>query len=163
STADPITANWGAEHLVGPNRRPALLAVDDGDRGERRAARRATPHELSATLRAGVGHLRLVLLEPPARRAATQTERNPIAEDFPTLSPQPIRRLRHVLTIAVAVLLVAACGGPAYSSTRGGRIIQFTLHSRLTHGVRHEVLVVPKRHGDWMLVLLHGYHASPSM
>jgi S-formylglutathione hydrolase FrmB len=59
-------------------------------------------------------------------------------------------------------LLVAACGGPAYSSTRGGRIIPFALHSRLTHGVRHELLVVPRQHSDWMLVLLHGYHGSPS-
>jgi S-formylglutathione hydrolase FrmB len=63
----------------------------------------------------------------------------------------------------VAVLLVAACGGPAYSSTRWGRVVSFALHSRLTHGVRHELIVVPKRHGDWMLVLLHGYHGSPSM
>ncbi len=38
------------------------------------------------------------------RRAATKTERNPIAEDLPTLLPQPIRRFRHVLTLAVVVL-----------------------------------------------------------
>ncbi len=38
----------------------------------------------------------------------------------------------------------------------------FTLHSRLTHEDLHEVLVVPPRHSNLMLVLLHGYHASPS-
>jgi S-formylglutathione hydrolase FrmB len=63
----------------------------------------------------------------------------------------------------VAILLVAACGGSAYSSTSTARVVPFALHSRLTHGVRHELLVVPKHHGDWMLVLLHGYQASPSM
>jgi hypothetical protein len=30
------------------------------------------------------------------------------------------------------------------------------------HKDLHEILVVPPRHGNWMLVLLHGYHASPS-
>ena len=40
--------------------------------------------------------------------------------------------------------------------------MHFTLHSRLVHSDLHEILVVPRRHGDWMLVLLHGYHASPS-
>ncbi|MFZ0342348.1 MAG: hypothetical protein WAL31_08440 [Gaiellaceae bacterium] len=58
---------------------------------------------------------------------------------------------------------VAGCGGgPSYHSTRGAILVRFTLHSRLTHGDRHEILVVPRRHGRWMLVLLHGYHSSPS-
>jgi len=58
---------------------------------------------------------------------------------------------------------VAGCGGgPSYHSTRHAEIVHFTLHSRLTHGERHEILVVPRRHGRWMLVLLHGYHSSPS-
>jgi S-formylglutathione hydrolase FrmB len=59
--------------------------------------------------------------------------------------------------------VVAGCGGdPSYHSTRGAHIVRFTLHSRLAHHDLHEVLVVPPRHGPWMLVLLHGYHASPS-
>ena len=32
----------------------------------------------------------------------------------------------------------------------------------MTHRNLHEILVVPPRHGNWMLVLLHGYHGSPS-
>jgi S-formylglutathione hydrolase FrmB len=60
-------------------------------------------------------------------------------------------------------VLLTACGSDAaYSSTRGGSIVQFTLHSRLAGRNLHELLVVPKRHGDWMLVLLHGYHGSPA-
>ena len=79
-----------------------------------RARRTAAPHDaaaaeqLAAALRAGVGHLRLELLEPPARRAATETECDPVAEDLPTLLPQPVRRFRHVLTLAVVALLAVA-------------------------------------------------------
>ena len=32
----------------------------------------------------------------------------------------------------------------------------------MTHRNLHEILVVPPHHGNWMLVLLHGYHGSPS-
>jgi Putative esterase len=61
------------------------------------------------------------------------------------------------------VLAVAGCGSdPGYHSTRHAKLVHFTLHSRLTHKDLHEILVVPRRHGDWMLVLLHGYHANPS-
>jgi S-formylglutathione hydrolase FrmB len=61
------------------------------------------------------------------------------------------------------VLAVAGCGGdPSYSSTRHAKLEHFTLHSRLAHEDLHEILVVPPRHGDLMLVLLHGYHGSPS-
>ena len=61
------------------------------------------------------------------------------------------------------VAAVVACSdGPSYHSTRAARLVRFTLHSRLAHRDLHEVLVVPPRHGRWMLVLLHGYHASPS-
>ncbi|HEY2309534.1 MAG TPA: hypothetical protein VGH46_00270 [Gaiellaceae bacterium] len=68
-----------------------------------------------------------------------------------------------MLTLAVVVALaVVGCGdGRAYHSTRGARLVHFTLHSKLARQNLHEVLVVPRRHGDWMLVLLHGYHASP--
>ena len=55
------------------------------------------------------------------------------------------------------------CGdAPAYHSTRSSRLVHFTLHSRLTQRNLHEILVVPPRHGRWLLVLLHGYHGSPS-
>jgi S-formylglutathione hydrolase FrmB len=61
------------------------------------------------------------------------------------------------------VAAVAGCGGgPSYHSTRDAKLVHFTLHSRLAHGDLHEILVVPRRHGNWMLVLLHGYHAGPS-
>jgi S-formylglutathione hydrolase FrmB len=63
----------------------------------------------------------------------------------------------------VVVALAAGCGvDPRYHSTRGARLVHFTLHSRLTHRDLHEVLVVPKRHGRWLLVLLHGKGGSPS-
>jgi enterochelin esterase-like enzyme len=57
---------------------------------------------------------------------------------------------------------VAGCGGVEYHSTRGARLVDFTLHSRLTQRDLHEVLVVPKRHGRWLLVLLHGKDAGTS-
>ena len=61
------------------------------------------------------------------------------------------------------MLALAACGGdPRYHSTRGARLVRFTLHSRLTHRDLHEVLVEPRRHGSWLLVLLHGKGGSPS-
>ena len=157
------TANLRAEELVRPDRLAALFAVDDRKRGERRAAGLAAPHDLAAALRAGFRHVRFELLEPPARRAATETECDPVSEDLPTLFSQPVRRLGHVLTIAVVVVAVVGCGdGPRYHSTRSARLIHFTLHSRLAHRDLHEILVVPPRHGRWLLVLLHGYHASPS-
>jgi Putative esterase len=60
-------------------------------------------------------------------------------------------------------LAVAGCGNdPSYSSTRHARLVPFTLHSHLAHKDLHEILVVPPRHSNLMLVLLHGYHASPS-
>jgi enterochelin esterase-like enzyme len=66
------------------------------------------------------------------------------------------------VTLAVLVALMAACGvGAHHHTTRGARLVHFTLRSRLAHRDLHEVLVVPKRHGDWLLVLLHGYHAGP--
>ena len=38
----------------------------------------------------------------------------------------------------------------------------FTLHSRFVDQDLHELRVVPRRHGRWVLILLHGYHAGPS-
>jgi hypothetical protein len=62
----------------------------------------------------------------------------------------------------VTVVLAAGCGGARYHSTRGTRLVHFTLHSRYVRQDLHEVRVVPARHGNWTLVLLHGYHAGPS-
>ena len=59
-------------------------------------------------------------------------------------------------------MAIGCADGPRYHSTRGARIVHFTLHSRLTHRGLHEALVVPKRHGRWLLVLLHGKDGSPS-
>jgi pimeloyl-ACP methyl ester carboxylesterase len=58
--------------------------------------------------------------------------------------------------------VIVACGDSRYHSTHGVRLIHFTLHSRLTHHELHEILVVPKRHGSWLLVLLHGKGGGPS-
>jgi enterochelin esterase-like enzyme len=67
------------------------------------------------------------------------------------------------LTLAAVVLAIVGCGdGPRYHSTQRARLVHFTLASHLTHRDLHEILVVPPRHGNWLLVLLHGYHASPS-
>jgi hypothetical protein len=112
-------------------------------------------------MRAGFGQLRFELLEPPARRAAADAERNPVAEDLPTLLPQPVRRFRHIPTLAAALVLLAGCGGARYHSTRGARLVRYTLHSRLLHRDLHEIRVVPRRHGSWLLVLLHGKGGGP--
>src|SRR5207237_2311151 len=107
-TYQSATADLPAEELVRPDGLAALLAVDDRKRRERRAAGLAAPHDLAAALRAGFRHVRFELLEPPARSAATETERDPVTEDLPTLLPQPVRRFRHVLTLAVAVVAAIA-------------------------------------------------------
>lgn len=60
------------------------------------------------------------------------------------------------------LLALAGCGDARYHSTRGARLVRFTLHSKLVHRDLHEVLVKPRRHGTWMLVLLHGKGAGPS-
>ena len=61
------------------------------------------------------------------------------------------------------LVLLAGCGGGArYHSTRGARVMRFTIDSRLTHRKLHETLVLPHRHGRWLLVLLHGKGAGPS-
>ena len=67
-----------------------------------------------------------------------------------------------MLTLAAALILVAGCGGPSFHSTRGTRIVHFTLHSRDVGLDLHEIRVVPRRHGHWLIVLLHGKGGSPS-
>jgi S-formylglutathione hydrolase FrmB len=49
-----------------------------------------------------------------------------------------------------------------YWTTDGARIENFTLHSRYVHDDLHEIRVVPKEHGDWTLILLHGRGGSPA-
>src|SRR6478609_1365000 len=106
------------EQLVDTHRRAALLAFDDGKRGERRAAPFAAAEQLPTALCAGVGHVLLELLEPAVRCAATETECDPVPEDLPTLLPQPVRRFRHVLTLAVVVVLAAAAVPRGCSASR---------------------------------------------
>ncbi len=59
-------------------------------------------------------------------------------------------------------MLATACGGPSYNSTRDARVIHFTAHSPLVSQDLHEIKVVPRLHGSWTLVLLHGRGAGPS-
>src|SRR5215467_14195789 len=130
-TNQSATADPRAEELVRPHRLAAVLAVDDGERREGSAARGAPAQQLPPALRAGLGHIRLEFLEPPPRRPTAEAKCDPVSEDLPTLFPQPIRRLRHVLTIAVSVAAVAGCGGGAqYQSARRARVVHFTLHSQ---------------------------------
>jgi S-formylglutathione hydrolase FrmB len=49
-----------------------------------------------------------------------------------------------------------------YWTTRGAAVSRFTLHSRLVQRDLHEIRVVPKRHSDVTLVLLHGRGSTPS-
>ena len=61
------------------------------------------------------------------------------------------------------VALVAGCGGgPRYHSTRGARLVHITVHTRYVPQALQEIRVVPRRHGRWLLVLLHGRSAGPS-
>jgi enterochelin esterase-like enzyme len=63
--------------------------------------------------------------------------------------------------LAVTILL-AACGGKGYHSTRGAKLVRFTLQSQAVEKDLQETLVLPARHGDMLLVLLHGRDAKPS-
>src|SRR6266480_4307882 len=51
-----------------------------------------------------------------------------------------------------------------YHSTRGARVVHFTLHSRLLHRNLGEILVTPRGggHGRFLLVWLHGRTAPPA-
>jgi S-formylglutathione hydrolase FrmB len=49
-----------------------------------------------------------------------------------------------------------------YWSTDGATVSHLTLHSRLVHRDLHEIRVVPKRHSNVVLVLLHGRGSKPS-
>jgi len=62
----------------------------------------------------------------------------------------------------VVVLLAGCGGGSRYHSTRGAKVVDFTLHSSLVHQDLHEIRVTPRRHARWTLVLLHCRRSAPS-
>jgi enterochelin esterase-like enzyme len=71
--------------------------------------------------------------------------------------------VRRALLAAAALLVCLAAGcGKGYSSTRGATLTHFTLHSNDVGRDLHEMLVVPPRHSDVLLVLLHGRSSPPS-
>jgi enterochelin esterase-like enzyme len=51
-----------------------------------------------------------------------------------------------------------------YRTTRGARVVRFTIHSRLVHRDLHEILVIPPAGGtgEELLVFLHGRSSRPS-
>src|SRR3954467_5041507 len=68
---------------------------------------------------------------------------------------------RVLLTLSI-VLLAGACGH-GRTSTRGGAVDHFTIHSASWHRRLHGILGVPPqpRGKPWLLVLLHGATGSP--
>src|SRR5471030_2728908 len=69
-TYQSATPDPRAEELVWPDGLAAVLAVDDSERGEARAAVLAAPNDRPAALRARLRYIGLELLEPAACRAA---------------------------------------------------------------------------------------------
>jgi hypothetical protein len=63
---------------------------------------------------------------------------------------------------AIAIYVVARDLIRGYWTAYGARIEHYTLHSRFVHRDLHEIRVVPSRHGNWTLVLLHGRASGPS-
>jgi hypothetical protein len=94
------------------------------------------------------------------RRAAPHVRQN--ATQSPSTLRRSSRNQSAALPMLLTVVALAGCGGPAYHSTDGAHIVRFTLHSRFVGRDLHELLVVPPRHGRWLLVLLHGRSAHPS-
>ena len=81
----------------------------------------------------------------------------------------PVRRFRHVLTLAVVVLLTIAAYSVVlrdllrgYGTTRGARVEHYTLRSRPATATYTIFCVVPARHGNWTLVLIYGRGGGPS-
>src|SRR5438046_9719293 len=75
---------------------------------------------------------------------------------------------RLMLALLVAALVVGGWiafrdARRGYRSTRGARVVRFTLHSRLVSRDLHEVLVVPQGRGRGreLLVFLHGRSSPP--
>jgi pimeloyl-ACP methyl ester carboxylesterase len=68
-----------------------------------------------------------------------------------------------LLLVALAIGLYAALRNRrSYESTDGATLTRFTLRSLDVGRDLHEILVVPRRHGRTLLVLLHGRGARPS-
>src|SRR4051794_35275649 len=88
-------ADRAAEELVAAQRLAALLALDGGDRRERRATARAPSQQHPAARGARLRHLVLVLLEPAAAGAAAEAHRDPVAEHLAAFLAQPVGCLAH--------------------------------------------------------------------
>lgn len=86
-------------------------------------------------------------------------------------------QFRRLLTIGAIAAASAGCAGTTHHPAHGrvshhpmqrhhpprrARLVHFTLHSRDVGHALHEVRFVPRRHGNWTLVLLHGAYAAPS-
>jgi hypothetical protein len=90
-----------------------------------------------------------------ASNSSNQRLAAPHVRQNATQSPRTFRRSSRSQSLALPmlaiVLLAAGCGASAYDSTRGA-----TIEHRGT-----TIVVVPHRHGNWRLVLLHGRGAGP--
>jgi hypothetical protein len=64
--------------------------------------------------------------------------------------------------VAIGVYMLIQDHRRGYDSTRGATLAHFTLRSADVGHSLHELLVTPRRHGRWLLVLLHGRGSSPS-
>jgi poly(3-hydroxybutyrate) depolymerase len=101
-----------------------------------------------------------------ASNSSNQRFAAPHVRQNATQSPRTFRRSSRSQSLALpmlaTVLLVAGCGH-GHTSTRGGSIERFTIHSAFVHRDLHEILVVPPRPRGkpWLLVLLHGATGSP--
>src|SRR3954471_20709780 len=89
------TPDLRSEELVLAELCSTRLAIDGRDGRERRVAGRTAAQDLAAALCAARGHLVLEVVEPAQGGAASQTERDPVAEHLPTLLAQPVRGLAH--------------------------------------------------------------------
>ena len=67
-----------------------------------------------------------------------------------------------VAVLAIAAYVVVRDLSRGYWTMRGARVERYTLHSRFVHRELHEIRVVPAKHGNWTLVLLHGRGGGPS-
>jgi hypothetical protein len=66
-----------------------------------------------------------------------------------------------VVALGIAGYIVVRDLRRDYRTADGARVERFTLHSRYVHADLHEIRIVPKEHGDWTLVFMHGHTSSP--
>ena len=89
-------ADLRAEELVRAQRRAALLAVDGGDRRERRVARLAAAQQLAAALPRTSSGISASYCSNQRRPAPhVDADGDPVAEHLAALLAQPVRRLAH--------------------------------------------------------------------